>query len=312
VTQTLEPSPTVIKPRRSQHRWRGRPRVAPKPVSENALVVLRIVLTFGLLIVWVLGYLLGVSRFQEARHQHVLYSNFREELAAPTAPVGATIAPGDPVALLDGPRGLLHDEVVIEGTTSGNLRNGPGHVRSTPLPGQQGVSLLYGRATTYGGPFGDLPKLRPGDNIDAVTGQGTFHYRVADIRHAGDPLPVAPTSSQSRLTLVSVTGASWRNAWSPHELIYVDATLQGIVAPTPPGRPTAIMTSERALGTDAGPLVLMSMVLWLQGLLIALVAMAWARSRWGRQQSWLVGVPVVLAMVWGLTTAATGLLPNLI
>ena len=30
----------------------------------------------------------------------------------------------------------LHDVVIVEGTDSGDLRDGPGHRRDTPLPGQ--------------------------------------------------------------------------------------------------------------------------------------------------------------------------------
>jgi sortase A len=287
-------------------------RASAPPLSEPSKIALRVLLTLCLLIVWVLAYLLGISRLDEARRQHILYSGLRQQLAAATAPVGGPIPAGAAVALLEGPRGLLHDQVVVEGPSSSELRSGPGHVRSSPLPGQAGTSLLYGRATSFGAPFGDLAKLRPGDVLTAVTGQGTFHFRVDDLRRVGDPVPAASTATPSRLTLASVSGASLSNAWSSTSVIYVDATLQGIVAPTPAGRTSTILSSERLLAGDGGALTVMAMVLWLQALLVAVIGVSWARVRWGARPTWLVGVPIVFAALWGLTSTASALLPNVI
>lgn len=281
------------------------------PLSEPSRLALWALVTLCLLVVWLLVYLLGISRLQQARDQHLMYSKFREQLAAATAPVGGAMVVGEPVALLQGPHGL-RDQVVVEGTTAGNLRSGPGHVRSTPLPGQAGVSMIYGRATSFGGPFGDLSSFERGDIVVAVTGEGSFKYRVDDVRHAGDTVPAAPASRQSRLTLASISGGSLSNAWSSTNVIYVDATMQGIVAPTPAGRPNAIQPNEELLAVDAAPFTLMSMILWLQALLIAIVAMIWARRRWGAQQSWLIGVPIVCAALWGLTSTASQVLPNVL
>ncbi len=281
------------------------------PLSESSRLALWALVTLCLLIAWGLFYLLAVSALQQARHQHVLYSNFREQLAAATAPVGGAIKIGAPVALLQGPRGLLHDEVVVEGTSATNLQAGPGHVRSTPLPGQAGTTLLYGRATGFGGPFGNLSKLRAGDIITVVTGQGTFRYRVDDIRHAGDrTLPPRPPA------VTADVGQHLRcrreQCLVLHERHHVDSTLQGIVAPSPAGRPTAILPSERLLAVEAGPLTLMTLILWLQAFLLVGVATTWSAKRWGRAQTWLIAVPIVAAMLWGLTSTAARVLPNLL
>jgi sortase A len=45
---------------------------------------------------------------------------------------------------------------VVEGTASSDLLDGPGHLRSTVLPGQVGTSVVMGRAKTYGAPFGAI------------------------------------------------------------------------------------------------------------------------------------------------------------
>jgi len=41
------------------------------------------------------------------------------------------------------------------------------------------------------------------------------------------------------------------------------------------------------------------------------LAIAWAFERWGRWQTWLVGAPLVLAALWGVSETAVQLLPNL-
>ena len=54
------------------------------------------------------------------------------------------------------------------------------------------------------------------------------------------------------------------------------------------------------------------LVLWLQLLLIGVVGIVVGRAKWGTWQSWIVGVPVVLAALWGASNAAWVLLPNLV
>lgn len=70
------------------------------------------------------------------------------------------------------------DETVVEGVGVEDLRKGPGHYSSTPLPGQEGNAAIAGHRTTYGAPFHDLDKLAPGDEIIVQTIQGTFTYEV--------------------------------------------------------------------------------------------------------------------------------------
>jgi sortase A len=38
----------------------------------------------------------------------------------------------------------------------------------------------------------------------------------------------------------------------------------------------------------------------------------WSRVRWGRWQTWLLGGPLLLAALWGVSTTAIQLLPNLL
>ena len=87
--------------------------------------------------------MLLLGRVSEARAQHLLYGQYRTELATETAPSGALdynnkpVVEGSPVALLTIPA-LGISDVVVDGTASGDLLNGPGHLRTTPLPGNIG------------------------------------------------------------------------------------------------------------------------------------------------------------------------------
>ncbi len=70
------------------------------------------------------------------------------------------------------------EEVVVAGVEVDDLRRGPGHYGSTPLPGQPGNAGIAGHRTTYGAPFGRIDELVPGDRIYTQTIQGTFIYEV--------------------------------------------------------------------------------------------------------------------------------------
>ena len=72
--------------------------------------------------------------------------------------------------------------VVVRGTAPGDLREGPGLIAGTPLPGQHGTTAIAGHRTTYGAPFRHLDALRRGDAITVRLPDGTFHYAVEDRR----------------------------------------------------------------------------------------------------------------------------------
>jgi sortase A len=271
-------------------------------VVSSALLMIAVLAGWSIVQVLVLG---GLS---QDRSQHVLRADLREQLAAQTAPIGGVIEPGSPVAVLSIPT-LGLQEVVVEGTASGDTMSGPGHRRDTALPGQQGVSIVYGRATTYGGPFRSLPSLRAGDGIKVTMAQGEFVYRVDDVRRDGDPLPGALTAGGGRLTLVTIEGSGALSALTNFSTVYVDATLVGEAAVGPAGRPAAIPPGEKAMAGDTGALP--SLVLYLQGLLAAVLAASLLRGRVPGRALWVVALPVLLAFTWMVTDAAVRLLPNL-
>jgi len=288
---------------------RGQPST---PRREDPFRVLSTVLIVGsLLSVWALVYLTVLSPFEEGHAQQGLYQRLRTELALGTAPIAAPIASGAPVAMLDVPAAGLHHVVVVEGTGARQLQSGPGHLTGSVLPGQEGVSVLLGRALSFGAPFGRIPDLRAGDTMVVRTGEGQFTYRVTDVRRRGDPVPLAPAAGQSRLTLVTAKGSGALGAVAPSDTVYVDASLSGRKA-VAAGAVGEIDPAGAPMHADAGRLTLLELVLALQLLLIVLVALAWARGRWRALPTWIAGVPAALAALWVTSSVASLLLPNLV
>ena len=258
---------------------------------------------------WMVAQMLYLGGVAQDREQDALYAQFRGELAAATAPIGPVTAVGAPVATLSIPH-IGVEQVVVEGTASGDLLSGPGHLRNTVLPGQLGTSAVFGRASTYGAPFARLGELVPGDRIDVTTAQGATRFAVLGVRRAGDPLPQPRPESAARLVLVSGESSGSRlPSLSPGGVVYVDAQADEAFD-TPAGLPRVVPDSEQVMGTESGAVLpLLSLCL---ALLLALTfgAIA-ARQRFGAALVWVVTTPVVVAVAWVTTDVVMRLLPNL-
>lgn len=308
------PPPAPI--RRAAPGWWSR-QVKPRltvtgPPSDIRVIVTWVLSMLALVTLWFVFFATVISPLQEAHAQHNAYTAFREQLtqlAPQTAPLGGVITPDAPVALIDAPSLGLKNVVVVEGTAAGDLNRGPGHQRNTPLPGQAGVAVVMGRANLFGGVFSQLTSARPGDSIKVTTGLGVADYEVEHVRHVGDPFPPALPDGGSQLTLISSEGGHWYNGWQPSRPVYLDAKLTSKVLPDPGGRLSSVPKAEKPMHGD--PSVLFELVLWLPLLALASVLAVWLAARWGRWQTWLVGTPIVLAALWGVSETAVQLLPNL-
>lgn len=165
-------------------------------MSEGVRTLLRGVgqtlMTLGVVVLLFCVYELWVTGLVTAQEQDRLGDDLRRSWAAPAArPVEA--APADapaPAAVESRPLGtgiaVLHVPalpdyepwVVVEGTSLADLKNGPGHIPGTALPGQLGNVVLSGHRTTYGAPFGRFGELAPGDAIVLETRERWFTYTV--------------------------------------------------------------------------------------------------------------------------------------
>jgi sortase A len=192
------------------------------------------------------------------------------------------------------------DKAVVQGVSLSDLRKGPGHYPSTPLPGEGGNAAIAGHRTTYGAPFNRLDELAPGDDIEVTTLRGTFKYKVSEQKVVKpSQVEVLDPTPEPRLTLTTCHpkySASSR-------LVIIAAPAPGEPAPPPPPPVTAkppdeVKQDEPPSLADAGLASghsKMVTVLW--AALTALVGFAWWWST-RRRRHW--------------TTYAAGVLPFLV
>ncbi len=154
------------------------------------------------------------------------------------------------------------DDIIVAGVDVEDLRKGPGHFSTTPLPGQPGNAAIAGHRTTYGAPFGRLNELNAGDAIIVETLQGRFTYRVLPGQpgmagHALGFRIVAPTALEvlddkgdNRLTLTSC-----HPKYSSKKRIIVHAALVGdpVVRLPRPGEPVGAEYVQLAQPGGAPP-----------------------------------------------------------
>ena len=302
----------------ADRRWR-RPSAQPvartdvPPIGRRlqlvrAVLVLLLVLTGTLLL-----QLVVISSLQHSAAQGRAFDAFRSDLATGTAPIGPTdakgrvLALGTPVAFIEIPS-LDVREVIGEGTTSSVLFDGPGHRRDTPLPGQIGTSVVFGRRAAFGGPFSDISGLKKGDLIRITTGQGVSEFRVIGVRAEGSPAPAAPAAGKSRLLLVTAAG----RAFVPEGVLRVDAELVGQAAVGPVRLISAagLPASERVMAGDSRTLWVLAF--WLQALIALSLAVVWSWHRWGRAHTWVVLFPPLLLVGLAASGEVARLLPNLL
>lgn len=232
-----------------------------------------------------------------------------EEAAGEAVDEGPTIvpaaeapAPGTPVAILQIPR-LDVEEVVVQGTSSAQLRQGPGHLRGTPMPGEPGNVAIAGARIANGGPFRDLDDLEEGDRIDATSAVGRFEYRVRSVERIseGEPDPARATGEGNILTLVTSAPVLLAS-----ERLAVVAELRS--APVPPRyRTVAPANTETGLDTTAGGFG--PVAGWGAVLAVAVLAARRLYRLWARPVAYLVSTPILLALLILVFESVAGVLP---
>ena len=88
---------------------------------------------------------------------------------------------GEPIGRIRIPS-IERDDVVIEGTGTGDLQRGPGRYPETAFPGQGRTIGIAGHRTTYGAPFKLINEIERGDEIVLEMPYGTFSYEVTGSR----------------------------------------------------------------------------------------------------------------------------------
>ncbi|MGW4866667.1 class E sortase [Streptomyces chartreusis] len=176
-----------------------------------------------------------------------------------TSPGGAAASPGatasppkpapyttdKPFAIMYIPRlGFTWNKPVLEGTATKTLKKGLGHYATTAQLGQKGNFSVAGHRRTYGDPFKDFPRLRPGDAVVLTDGTTWFTYRIdkgpyktlpADVEVI-DPVPrKSGYTREGRYLTLTTCDPEWGHS---HRLIvwaHLDST-----QPVEAGKPEAL------------------------------------------------------------------------
>ncbi|MFI8963290.1 class E sortase [Streptomyces sp. NPDC053493] len=154
-------------------------------------------------------------------------------------------SPGKGFAVMYVPRlGKSWEWPVLEGTGAGTLKKGLGHYTGTARLGETGNFAVAGHRRTYGDPFKDFPRLRPGDAVVLTDGTTWYTYRIDRAPYRTVPTDVAvvdPVPRKSgyqgpgRYLTLTTCDPEWG---SSHRLIvwaHLDAT-----RPVTAGRPQAL------------------------------------------------------------------------
>jgi sortase A len=206
------------------------------------------------------------------------------------------------------------DKAVVEGVGVPDLKKGPGHYPTSPMPGQPGNAAIAGHRTTYGAPFYRLDELHPGDEIRVTTRQGRFRFSVESteiVKPSQTEVLDPPKDGLAHLTLTTCNPR-----YSARQRLVVHAVLEG--EPAPPTVAPARADDERA---DA-PVVAFEepslsgdrsaaapTVLWALACLAVALATWFAARRWKRWVAYLVGGAVFLVVLFVCFENVSRLLP---
>lgn len=270
----------------------------------------RALIFLGVLILLFVAYQLWGTGISEARDQKQLKNEFKTTQATtppPPSSTPTTLPPtpeGDAVAIIDIPK-INVDKAVVEGVGTEDLKKGPGHYPSTPMPGQKGNAAIAGHRTTYGHPFYDLDALKPGDDIFVSTRQGKFQYKVDHSMNV-DPHDVAvldPTPD-NRLTLTTCTPR-----FSAAQRLIVVSELVGPAVEAPPPSPTAPVKVLAKAGLSGKQAPKAPAIQW--GILAALAFFGtwYFARRWRRWPAYIIGTPIFLFILFFFFENVARLLP---
>jgi sortase A len=304
-------------------------------------VVGKVLIGAGIVLLLFVAYLVWGTALQQSHTQDVLRTKLehkaqstkvRDALAQaatddklPTGPpkvAPTTAAPpeGSPVGEIRIPA-IGIDQVIVSGTETQDLRQGPGHYTNTPLPGQAGNAGVAGHRTTYGHPFYNLNVLKAGDPIVLTTVQGVFVYDTTGSQVVspsdGDILQNQPGAWMTLTTCNPRFSASTRlvvTAKLVHSELFADAP--ALTKPTKPA--TAKTHAHHAKSTaQTGDLAgnsngqLLDAILWGLGVVLFGAAVLLGAHRY-RRRRWVIrggGVVISLVLLYCFFTAISPLLP---
>jgi sortase A len=179
-----------------------------------------------------------------ARDQHQLAQRWAEQ-NTPAATAPASIDPAaDSLVRITIPK-INVDAIVIEGTSAKALMRGPGHIRSSAYPGENGNVVISAHRDTF---FRHIVELAKGDQIELQRGGTTYTYEVTG-KKITDPndLSVIQQTPDARLTLITCYPTYYIGP-APERL----AVFARLVSP-PPDRQAAVTPVSTAAQNQPKP-----------------------------------------------------------
>jgi len=265
----------------------------------------RALIFLGVLILLFVAYQLWGTGISEARDQHRLKNEFKTVQQTPPDNRVALPPPpeGDAVAIIEIPK-INVNKAVVQGVGTEDLKKGPGHYPSTPMPGEKGNAAIAGHRTTYGHPFYDLDALKPGDDIFISTRVGKFQYKVDHSMNVSpSDVAVLDPTPDNLLTLTTCTPR-----FSAAQRLVVVSKLIGPAVEAPPPSPitTKVLVKAGLSGKQAPKAPAIE---W--GLIAAVVFFGtWYLSRrWRRWPAYAIGAPIFLVLLFPFFENVSRLLP---
>ncbi len=142
----------------------------------------------------------GFSYFSMYHEQRKLAREWEEQQKQTSATATPAALHDDGLTRVSIPKINL-DAIVVEGTSHKQLSLGPGHIKSTPVPGEIGNSVISAHRDTF---FRHIYELSKGDQIVVRRRGHTYTYEVTGkkIVKPNDVSVLAP-SKEAKLTLIT-------------------------------------------------------------------------------------------------------------
>ncbi len=173
----------------------GWPKVHKQATRQRLSFVLMVA---GLcLLAYVGSEYLAMYREQQALHQEWE----RQQSSVPSATAGAAAAVKDDGLTRVSIQKINLDVIVVEGTNHKALRIGPGHLKNTPVPGENGNAVISAHRDTF---FRHIYELEKGDDIQVRREGRTYTFEVTGKKIVDpDDLSVLKNTPDPRLTLIT-------------------------------------------------------------------------------------------------------------
>ena len=188
-------------------------RTALRGIGQTLMTLGVVVLLFCVYELWVTGLVTAQEQDRLRDELARTWSEPAERPGQPEQPTPVAYTAGDAFAVLHVPALEGYDPwVVVEGASVADLKNGPGHIPGTALPGQVGNVVISGHRTTYGAPFNRFGDLAAGHTVVLETQEGWFTYTVRATSVVAPtavevtlPVPGEPTAKPTQRLLTLTT-----------------------------------------------------------------------------------------------------------